>query len=147
MKHALYISPIFSLGIVAPLRHVLTRGNCQLNYGQKHLKCPSEHRTPNDLIRRNRSLQRFRVDSFSASDGCCQGMADPVPIVRTFMSSPEVTCSWTCLKAFKFGCSLEICCKTEPGQNCDLMRRGILVSKKMQQKSQLHQNQLVRSSQ
>ena len=29
-------------------------------------------------------------------------MADPVPIVRTFMSSPEVTCSWTCLKAFKF---------------------------------------------
>lgn len=110
MKHSLYISPIFSLGIVAPLRHVLTRGNCQLNYGQKHLKCPSEHRTPNDLIRRNRSLQRFRVDSFSASDGCCQGMADPVPIVRTFMSSPEVTCSWTCLKAFKFGCSLEICC-------------------------------------
>ena len=65
MKHSLYISPIFSLGIVAPLRHVLTRGNCQLNYGQKHLKCPSEHGTPNDLIRgigafRDFGLTRFR---------------------------------------------------------------------------------------
>ena len=66
----------------------------------KALKCPSEHRTPNDLIRRNRSLQRFRVDSLGQFC-CCQGMADPVPIVRTFMSSPEVTCSWTCLKVFK----------------------------------------------
>ena len=47
---------------------------------------------------------------------CCQGMADPVPIVRTFMSSPEVTCSWTCLKAFKFGCSLEICWGSSQGR-------------------------------
>ena len=145
MKHSLYISPIFSLGIVAPLRHVLTRGNCQLNYGQKHLKCPSEHRTPNDLKTeigafRDFGLTRFRPVLLLPGHGrprsnCANLYVQPRSHVLLDLS---LLSFWMFL-----GDLLGI----EPGQNCDLMRRGILVSKKMQQKSQLHQNQLVRSSQ